>query len=136
MHDTLFVLLDKKIKALDKLLELDDMLMGFLEKEDMDSVASLMEKKFLIINEIKGIDRRLHREKKKNKNFYEQQRDKFRYINRRLTKLKEKEEKLLSIAHEKMKKVETDLYIIEEIEKVRKKYKINQPKRNIFERIG
>ena len=128
-------LLETKIKKLDQLLELDDLLMDSLERETMDSIPILMEKKFLIINEIKGIDKKL-KDRGHGKNFSEHQEDKFRYINQRLHKLKKKEEKLLYIAQEKMNVIEGSLISLEEIFKVKNKYKTMKLRKNIFERVG
>ena len=128
-------LLETKIRKLDELLELDDLLIEALEKETMESIPPLMEKKFLIINEIKGIDEKL-KDGGKGKKFAEQQKDKFRYINRRLTKLKKREEKLLYMAQQKMDAIEGSLETLEEIFKVKNKYKTMKPRKNIFERVG
>ena len=128
-------LLDIKIKKLDKLLELDDLLIEALEKEAMDSIPPLMEKKFVIINEIKGIDKKL-KDGRRGENFSEHQKNKFRYIRQSLAKLKNKEEKLLQMAREKMDIIESNLVTIEEIFKVKNKYKAMKPKKNIFERVG
>ena len=128
-------LLETKIKKLNELLRLDDLLIEALEKEIMDSIPPLMEKKFLIINEIKGIDKKI-KDEGKGKNFSEHHKDKFRYINRSLTRLKKKEKKLLKMAQEKMSIIEGNLATIEEIYKVKNKYKVIKPKKNLFERVG
>lgn len=125
-------LLDLKIKKLHKLMELADMLIKALEEEKMDSIPPLMEKKFLIIDEIKRIDQRLD----KDKNFSEQQKDKFRYIQKVLNRLKKKEEKVLYMAKNKRKNIEEKLLTLKYIFKIRDVYRIKDPKKNLFERIG
>jgi len=128
-------LLDLKIEKLEKLLKLDDLLIEDMEREDMDSIASLMEEKFMVINEIKAIDKKL-KDKRKGKNFSEQREQKFRYIKEVLNRLKNKEEKLLYMAYEKMSHIENELEQIEEVLKISKKYKRIKEKKNIFERVG
>lgn len=128
-------LLDLKIEKLEKLLKLDDLLIEAMEREDMDSIASLMEEKFMVINEIKVIDNKL-KDKRKEKNFSEQREKKLRYIKEVLNRLKNKEEKLLYMAYEKMSHIENELEQIEEVLKINKKYKRIKEKKNIFERVG
>ena len=101
-------LLDLKIEKLEKLLKLDDLLIEAMEREDMDSIASLMEEKFMIISEIKAIDGKL-KERRKEKDFSEQKEEKFRYIKRALNRLKDKEERLLYMAYERMEHIEKEL---------------------------
>ena len=125
-------LLDLKIEKLRKLIELADKLINTLEEERMDSIPPLMEKKFLIIDEIKRIDQNLS----KDKNFSEQQRDKFRYIQEALNRLKKKEEKLLHMARAKKKNIEKKLHTIEDTLRIKDVYKIKNPQKSLFERIG
>ncbi len=135
MHEDELELLEIKIKKLDSLLELDDLLIEVLEKDEIDAIPALMQKKMLIINEIKGIDKKL-KDDRKGRNFSEHQKDKFRYIRQRLIRLKRKEEKLLHMAREKMNMIEDNLIAIEEMFRVKNKYREMRPKKNIFERVG
>ncbi len=123
--------LDLKIEKLKKLLKLDDLLIEAMEKEDMDSIASFMEEKFMVINEIKAIDKKL-KEKKREKVFAEQseQREqKFRYIKQVLNRLKNKEERLLYMACEKMEHLEKELKQINEALKIKKSIKKDERKK-------
>ena len=129
------VLLDLKIKRIEKLLELDDLLIEAMEKRHMDSIASLMEEKFLVINEIKDIDKRL--KERRRGNFSEQNRKKFRYIKQSLSRLRKKEELLLSMAYEKLEEIKMELEQVDEAMKIKEKYKeMKKERKNIFERVG
>ncbi len=128
-------LLELKIEKLEKLLKLDDLLIEAMEKEDMDSIASLMEEKFVVISEIKAIDGKL-KERRKKKNFSEQKEEKFRYIKRALNRLKNKEERLLYMAYERMEHIEKELEQINKALRINKKYKKLKERKSVFERIG
>ena len=128
-------LLDLKIEKLEKLLKLDDLLIEAMEREDMDSIASLMEEKFMIISEIKAIDGKL-KERRKEKNFSEQKEEKFRYIRRALNRLKDKEERLLYMAYERMEHIEKELEQINKALRINKKYKKLKERKSVFERVG
>ena len=124
-------LLDLKIEKLEELLKLDDLLIEAMENDDIDSMASFMEKKFIIINEIKAIDRKL-----KKRTSFEQREQKFRDIKQALKRLKNKEEKLLYMAYEKRESIEKELKKIEGILRIKRKYKKMRDRKNVFERIG
>jgi hypothetical protein len=128
-------LLDLKIEKLEKLLKLDDLLIEAMEREDMDSIASLMEEKFMIISEIKAIDGKL-KERRKEKDFSEQKEEKFRYIKRALNRLKDKEERLLYMAYERMEHIEKELEQINKALRINKKYKKLKERKSVFERVG
>jgi len=124
-------LLDLKIEKLEELLKLDDLLIEAMENDDIDSMVSFMEKKFIIINEIKAIDRKL-----KKRTSFEQREQKFRDIKQALKRLKNKEEKLLYMAYEKRESIEKELKKIEGILRIKRKYKKMRDRKNVFERIG
>ncbi len=124
-------LLDLKIEKLKELLKLDDLLIEAMENDDIDSMVSFMEKKFIIINEIKAIDRKL-----KKRTSFEQREQKFRDIKQALKRLKNKEEKLLYMAYEKRESIEKELKKIEGILRIKRKYKKMRDRKNVFERIG
>ena len=128
-------LLDLKIEKLEKLLKLDDLLIEAMEREDMDSIASLMEEKFMVINEIKVIDKKL-KDKRKEKIFSEQREQRFRYIKQALNRLKNKEEMLLYMAYEKIEQIEKELEQIDNALKIKEKYKKMKERKSIFERVG
>ncbi len=124
-------LLDLKIEKLKELLKLDDLLIEAMENDDIDSMVSFMEKKFIIINEVKAIDRKL-----KKRTSFEQREQKFRDIKQALKRLKNKEEKLLYMAYEKRESIEKELKKIEGILRIKRKYKKMRDRKNVFERIG
>ncbi len=124
-------LLDLKIEKLEELLKLDDLLIEAMENDDIDSMVSFMEKKFIIINEVKAIDRKL-----KKRTSFEQREQKFRDIKQALKRLKNKEEKLLYMAYEKRESIEKELKKIEGILRIKRKYKKMRDRKNVFERIG
>ena len=127
--------LDLKIEKLEKLLKLNDLLIEAMEREDMDSIASLMEEKFMVINEIKVIDKKL-KDKRKEKIFSEQREQRFRYIKQALNRLKNKEEMLLYMAYEKIEQIEKELEQIDNALKIKEKYKKMKERKSIFERVG
>lgn len=130
------VLLNLKIKGIEKLLKLDDLLIEAIKKEQMDSIASLMKEKFLIINEMKDIDRKL-KKREEWRNFSEQSKKKFRYIGQILSKLKKKEELLLSMAQKKLEEIKIKIDQIDEAIKIKERYKdMRKERKNIFERVG
>ncbi len=129
------VLLDLKIKGIERLIKIDELLIEAVEKGQIDSMDSLMKEKFAIIDKINEIDNKI-KEKGENKNFSEQDKKRFRYIKESLDRLKKSEELLLSIAQQRLEKIRSEIQQIDETVKIMKKYNIKSERKNIFERIG